>query len=83
METETEHQETAGEYIKDIAEQYYDGEDPIGKTHIREGVVVRIINRPKFSAFKDKNFSFKLLEGIAKVNADAPDMEEAQEIADE
>ena len=83
METETEHQETAGEYIKDIAEQYYDGEDPIGKTHIREGVVVRIINRPKFSAFKDKNWNFKLLEGIAKVNADAPDMEEIQEILDE
>ena len=56
--------ETPGEYIKNIAEQFYDGEDPIGKTHIREGVVVRIINRPKFAAFKHKNFSFKLLSGI-------------------
>ena len=70
---------SAGEYIKDIAEQYYDGPDPIGKTHIREGVVVRIINRPKFAAYKHKNFSFKVLEGIVKANAEAPDMEEAQE----
>ena len=26
------------------------------------------------------NFAFKVLEGIAKVNAEAPDMEEAQEV---
>lgn len=26
------------------------------------------------------NFSFKVLEGIAKVDAEAPDMEEAQEV---
>ena len=55
----------AGEWIKDIAEQYYDGPDPIGKTHIREGVVVRIINRPKFCAYKHKNWFFKALSGIA------------------
>ena len=48
-----------------IAEEYYDGADPIGKTHVREGVVVRIVNRPKFTAYKHKNFSFKLLSGIA------------------
>ena len=71
---------TAGEYVKDIAEQYYDGPDPIGKTHIREGVVVRIINRPKFSAYKHKNWCFKALEGIVKVEAEAPDMEEAESI---
>ena len=69
----------AGEYIKFKAEQYYDGPDPIGKTHVREGVVVRIVNRPKFCAFKHKNWSFKALEGIVKVNADTPHMEEAQE----
>lgn len=71
---------TAGEWIKNIAEEYYDGADPIGKTHIREGVVVRIVNRPKFTAYKHKNFSFKVLEGIAKVNAETPDMEEIQEV---
>ena len=48
----------AGEYVKTKAEKYYDGPDPIGKTHVREGVVVRIVNRPKFCAFKHKNFLF-------------------------
>ena len=73
---------TAGEWIKNVAERFYDGPDPIGKTHVREGVVVRIINRPKFAAYKHKNFSFKVLEGIIKEVADAPDMEEAQDVAD-
>lgn len=61
-------------------ESYYDGPDPIGKTHIREGVVVRIQNRSKFTAYKIKNFAFKMLEGIIKDNANAPDMEEAEDI---
>lgn len=60
-------------------EKYYDGTDPVGKTHIREGVVVRIDNRPTFKAYKHKNFNFKVLEGIIKTDAQAPDMEEAQE----
>lgn len=72
---------TAGEIIQDIAEKYYDGADPIGKTHIREGVVVRIINRPKFAAYKHKNWGFKYVEGLIKDSANAPDMEEAQEVA--
>ena len=70
---------TAGEWAKAEAERFYDGPDPIGKTHVREGVVVRILNRPKFCAYKHKNWSFKALEGIVKVEAEAPDMEEAQE----
>ena len=73
----------AGEWIKDVAEQYYDGPDPIGKTHVREGVVVRILNRPKFCAYKHKNWSFKALEGIVKVEAETPDMEEADGIDEE
>jgi hypothetical protein len=44
---------------------------------------VRIIDRPKFAAYKHKNFSFKVLEGIIKDTAEAPDMEEAQEVAEE
>lgn len=67
----------AGDEAKGIAERFYDGPDPIGKTHIREGVVVRILNRPKFCAYKHKNFAFKVLEGIIKETAEAPDMEEA------
>ena len=73
---------SAGEWIKNVAERFYDGPDPVGKTHVREGVVVRILNRPKFAAYKHKNFSFKVLEGIAKVEAEAPDMEEAQDVSD-
>ena len=69
-----------GDWAMKLAEKYYDGPDPIGKTHIREGVVVRIVNRPSFKAYKHKNYNFKVLEGIIKELAEAPDMEEAQEI---
>ena len=74
---------TAGEQVKEIAEQYYDGPDPIGKTHVREGVVIRILNRPKFCAYKHKNFAFKCLEGLVKAEETAPDMEEAEEVNNE
>ena len=70
----------AGEYVKRMAEYDYDGVDPIGKTHWREGVVVRIVNRPKFTAYKHKNWTFKVLEGIVKEDATEADMEEAQEL---
>jgi hypothetical protein len=73
----------AGAWIKEKAEEFYDGPDPIGKTHIREGVVCRIINRPKFAAYKHKNFAFKVLEGIIKETAEAPDMEEAEALIEE
>ena len=40
------------------------------KTHVREGVVVRIDNREKFTAYKHKNFSFyvknKIKEDLEK-----------------
>ena len=68
-----------GETLKMISEKYYDGPDPIGKNHVREGAVVRVVNRPKFTAFKDKNFYFKVLEGIIKDTSEVPDMEEAQD----
>ena len=71
---------TPGEIVQNCAECYYAGPDPIGKTHVREGVVVRIINRPKFTAYKHKNFEFKVLEGIIKDTAEAPDMEEAESV---
>ena len=62
---------TVGNYVMAMAEQFYDGPDPVGKTHVREGVVVRIINRPKFAAYKHKNFSFKVLSNIAVADAEA------------
>ena len=71
---------TTWEDLMERVEKYYDGADPIGKSHVREGVVVRIDNRSKFTAYKHKNFSFKVLEGIIKDTADAPDMEEAEEL---
>ena len=74
--------DTPGECVKYVAEQFYDGPDPVGKTHIREGVVVRIINRPKFCAYKHKNWYFKALEGIVKVEAETPDIEEAESVVE-
>ena len=68
---------SAGEWVLNKAEQFYDGEEPIDPTHIREGVVIRVLNRPTFTAYKHKNFQFKVLEGIIKESAEAPDMEEA------
>ena len=56
-------------------EKYVDGVDPIGKTHIREGIVVRIDNKERFTAFKHKSFNFKVLEGIIKAD-DVLDIEE-------
>lgn len=74
---------TTWDDLMERVEKYYDGADPVGKTHVREGVVVRIDNREKFTAYKHKNFSFKVLEGIIKDKADAPDMEEAEELVTE
>lgn len=47
-------------------DQLTSGDDPIGKNHIREGCVVRVENREKFTAMKSKSFEFKVLEGIIK-----------------
>lgn len=69
---------TKDSLIKKV-EKHYDGVDPIGKTHIREGVVVRIENKEKMKAFKHKNTYFKILEGIIKDEAIMPDIEEAEE----
>lgn len=55
---------TTWEDLMSRVEKYYDGADPIGKSHIREGIVVRIDNRPSFTAYKHKNFYFKCLSGI-------------------
>ena len=65
---------TTREDLMERVERYYDGADPIGKTHVREGVVIRIDNREKFEAYKHKNFSFKVLSGIAADTADVSSM---------
>lgn len=67
---------TSWEDLMQRVEKYYDGADPIGKTHVREGVVVRIDNRPTFSAYKHKNFSFKCLSGIILDNTNPDEINE-------
>lgn len=74
---------TTEEDMMERVNKHADGPDPIGGTHLREGVVVRIENRETFAAFKHKSFAFKVLEGIIKESADAADMEEAQESKEE
>ena len=54
--------------------------DEIDPSHISEGVVARIDNRSKFTAFKRKGFYFKCIEGIIKDTSDTPDIEEAEEL---
>ena len=66
---------TTKEDLMERVEEFGNGIDPIGKTHIKEGVIVRIENREKFTALKYKNFNFKVLEGIIK-NDDVLDIEE-------
>jgi hypothetical protein len=70
---------TTIEDLNERVNKHVDGIDPIGKNHIREGIVVRIENSDKFKVFKHKNFSFKILEGIIKSD-DVLDMEEAESV---
>lgn len=67
-------QERINKYFEDLV-------DPVGKTHVKEGVVIRIVNGLGFKAYKSKTYEFKVLEGIIKETADAPDMEEQEEEA--
>ena len=72
----------AGQFVLEKAEKFFDGPEPIDPSHIREGVVIRVINRPTFTAYKHKNFNFKVIEGIIKDVAEVPDMEEADGLED-
>lgn len=72
---------TTWEDLNERCKKYLDIPEPLANgKHVTEGVVVRIDNRSKFTAFKTKSFAFKVLEGIIKDTADAPDIEEAQEL---
>ncbi|WP_346961395.1 RNA ligase family protein [Clostridium sp.] len=71
---------TSQEDLMERVNRYLEGADPIGKIHTREGVVVRIDNREKFTAYKHKSWYFKVLEGIIKENSQEADMEEAEEL---
>lgn len=63
--------------------KWLDMPDEIDSRHVAEGVVARIDNRTKFTAYKKKSFTFKCIEGIIKDTSDAPDMEEAEELVAE
>ena len=63
--------------------KHLDIPDPIGKTHVAEGIVLRLDNRITFEAYKKKGFYFKVLEGLIKDEATEPDIEEAQEIEEQ
>jgi hypothetical protein len=71
---------SAGEWIMNKAEQYYDGPEPIDPRHVREGVVVRLVDKPSFTAYKIKNFSFKLISGIAVTETNPVDETIAEEL---
>lgn len=72
---------TTLEDLENKVSVYHDGVDPIGLSHVREGVVLRIENRAKFTAYKHKNFHFKCLEGIIK-DAGIVDMEEQESLTE-
>lgn len=63
-------------------EKYLDTPSILDPRHIREGIVVRAINAPIFKVAKEKSWSFKVLEGIIKDTATAPDIEESQEVVE-
>lgn len=71
---------TAGEWIMNKAEQHYDGPEPIDPRHVREGVVVRLVDKPSFTAYKHKNFSFRLISGIIVNNSNPVDETVAEEL---
>ena len=50
---------TTQEDLLERVDKYMDIPDPIGKSHVSEGVVVRIENKPKFTAFKQKRMVFQ------------------------
>jgi hypothetical protein len=74
---------TTIENLNERVNKWLDIPDEIDPRHISEGVVARIDNRSKFTAFKRKGFQFKVLEGIIKDISDAPDIEEAEELIQE
>lgn len=60
-------------------QKWLDIPSTIDSTHVIEGVVVRALNAPNFRVAKEKSWSFRVIEGIIKDEASAPDMEEAEE----
>ena len=71
---------TTQEEFMERINRWVDGSSTIDPTHIIEGVVIRALNSPNIRVAKEKGFNFKLIEGIIKDTAEAPDIEEAEEV---
>lgn len=54
--------------LNERVNKWLDVPDEIDPHHISEGVVVRIDNRSKFTAYKRKSFQFKVISGIIMDN---------------
>lgn len=66
---------TPVEDLQDRINKYFENlVDPIGKTHVKEGVVIRILNRPVWRAYKSKTYEFKMLSGLAVENVNTQDL---------
>ncbi len=65
------------EKLREFVESVSDGESSIDKSHIREGVCVRVDGNINLQTYKNKGFQFKVLEGIIKDNDNYIDMEES------
>lgn len=71
---------TTKEDLDNVINEFLDMPSTIDNSHVIEGVVVRALNSTDFKVAKAKSFYFKVLEGIIKDTADAPDMEELEEL---
>lgn len=72
--------ENAGDWVLELAKQLAEGPSTLDARHLREGVVIRIVNRQKLESYKYKSFNFRLLEGIIKSEATEADIEEREEL---
>lgn len=53
------------DWLRGLVESFSDGPDPLGKTHVREGVVVRVESPDGRTYFlKYKGFTFSVCEGL-------------------
>ena len=71
---------TTEEDFNNRIQKWMDISSTLDSSHIIEGVVVRALNATDFRVAKEKDYNFKVIEGILKVDATAPDMEEAEDL---
>lgn len=67
----------ARDYIDTIVQNRVTDESILDSTHIREGVVIRLEHGKGTDWYKEKSFTFKVLEGIVKDQTDYVDIEES------